>query len=80
MVWLILIVAVAVPEIEFSGVVADPGKSSYRVGDEVLGVIPPNIFTSSKGCMAEYVLAKVRLRFSLYPVGYSRKCSQSISF
>ena len=72
-------IVLAVPEIEFSGVVVDPGDSSFRVGDEVLGVIPLNIFTSSKGCMAEYVLAKVRLRFSLYPVGYSRKCSQSIS-
>lgn len=53
--------SLATLELEFSGVVVDPGKSSFRVGDEVLGMIPPtpNPITSNKGCMAQYVLAKV---------------------
>lgn len=47
------------PELEFSGIVVDSGESSFQIGDEVIGVIPPNFFTSDRGALAQYVLAKV---------------------
>ena len=49
----------AVPEMELSGVVADPGSSSFKAGDEVFGIIPPNLMSSDRGALAQYVLIKV---------------------
>ena len=49
----------AVPEMELSGVVADPGSSSFKAGDEVFGIIPHNPMTSNRGALAQYVLLKV---------------------
>jgi NADPH:quinone reductase-like Zn-dependent oxidoreductase len=47
-----------VPESEFSGIVVDSGESSFKISDEVIGVIPLNIFTSDRGALAQYVLVK----------------------
>lgn len=51
----------AVPEIELAGVIIDPGESAFAVGDEVFGFIPPNMTTSDRGALAQYVLMKVSL-------------------
>ncbi|KAF7978118.1 hypothetical protein HWV62_1541 [Athelia sp. TMB] len=50
----------AVPEMELSGVIADPGSSSFKVGDEVFGIIPHNPMTSARGALAQYVLLKAK--------------------
>lgn len=51
----------AVPEIELAGVIVDPGESAFAAGDEVFGFVPPNIMSSDRGALAQYVLMKVSL-------------------
>ncbi|KZP18885.1 hypothetical protein FIBSPDRAFT_955853 [Athelia psychrophila] len=57
----------AVPELELSGVIVDPGESSFVKGDEVFRFVSPNLMSSDRGALAQYVLMKV-LDFTASPL------------
>lgn len=50
--------------IELSDIVVDAGESAFIVGDEVLGIVPPHLVTSTRGALAQFVLIKVGYNIS----------------
>ncbi|KAF7970755.1 hypothetical protein HWV62_23166 [Athelia sp. TMB] len=67
----------AVPEVELSGIVVDPGASSFKEGDEIFGFIPPKPLSSNRGALAQYVLLK-EIHATLKPTTLSWETAASL--